>query len=127
MEIGNALRTFRTAKKLSQGNVERRSGLLRCCTSRVENGYTLPSLEMLEKYARAFEVPLYRFFTSGRRVKRPALMKARDREAAGAPNGAGGGEFQAFYKAISRMDDRKRGLLMSLASRLAARNRKHRL
>ena len=63
MEIGRKLKKLREDRNLSQGDIEKRTGLLRCYTSRVENGYTVPSVDTLEKYARALEVPLYRFFT----------------------------------------------------------------
>jgi transcriptional regulator with XRE-family HTH domain len=53
---------FEKRKKLSQGDIEERSGLLRCYISRVENGHTVPSIETLEKLARAMEVPLYQIF-----------------------------------------------------------------
>lgn len=65
MMIGQRLRGLRESKKLSQGQVEKRTGLLRCYTSRVENGHTIPSLETLEKYASALEIPVYRFFYEG--------------------------------------------------------------
>ncbi|MHB8412674.1 MAG: helix-turn-helix domain-containing protein [Candidatus Acidiferrales bacterium] len=50
------------AKNLSQGDIEKNTGLLRCYISRVKNGYTVPSIETLEKLARAFDVPLYQLF-----------------------------------------------------------------
>jgi transcriptional regulator with XRE-family HTH domain len=59
MNIGPRLRTLREERRLSQGDVEKRTGLLRCYVSRVENGHTIPSIETLEKYAKAFKVPLY--------------------------------------------------------------------
>lgn len=62
MRVGMMIRTFRLNKGLSQGDVEKRTGLLRCYLSRVENGHTVPSLETLNKIARALEVPLSRFF-----------------------------------------------------------------
>ena len=52
MIIGDRLREMREAKKLSQGDVEKRSGLFRCYISRVENGHTVPAIETLEKMAR---------------------------------------------------------------------------
>jgi transcriptional regulator with XRE-family HTH domain len=58
--IGNRLRSLREAKKLSQADVEKRSGVLRCYISRVENGYTVPAIKTLEKLAGTLEVPLYR-------------------------------------------------------------------
>jgi transcriptional regulator with XRE-family HTH domain len=56
--IGDRLREMREAKKLSQGDIEKRTGLLRCYISGVENGDTVPAIETLEKLARALEVPL---------------------------------------------------------------------
>src|ERR1700731_331383 len=65
MVIGNRLKELRESKTLSQGDVEKRTGLLRCYISRVENGHTVPSIETLEKMARALEVPMYRLFYDG--------------------------------------------------------------
>ena len=58
MIIGDRLREIRIEKDLSQGDIEKRTGLLRCYVSRVENGHTVPSIETLEKMARALGVPL---------------------------------------------------------------------
>jgi transcriptional regulator with XRE-family HTH domain len=60
--VGDRLRVLREAKKMSQGDIEARTGLLRCHISRVENGHAVPSIETLEKLARALEIPLYRIF-----------------------------------------------------------------
>ena len=59
MLIGDRNRAIREAKKLSQGDIEKRCGLLRVYISALENGHTLPSVETLEKFARGLEVPLY--------------------------------------------------------------------
>jgi len=56
---------MREAKKLSQGDVEKRTGLFRCYISRVENGHTIPAIETLEKMGRALEVPRYQLFHDG--------------------------------------------------------------
>jgi len=50
---------------LSQGDIEQRTGMLRCYTSRVENGHTVPSIETLAKYAQALDIPLYQIFYDG--------------------------------------------------------------
>ncbi len=77
MVIGNRLRELRESKELSQGDIEKRTGLLRCYISRVENGHTVPSVSTLERMARALEVPMYRLFHDGeapaslRKVKPP--------------------------------------------------------
>ena len=65
MVIGNRLKELRESKQLSQGDIEKRTGLLRCYISRVENGHTVPAVETLEKMARALEVPMYRLFHAG--------------------------------------------------------------
>jgi transcriptional regulator with XRE-family HTH domain len=65
MIIGDRLRVIRKAKQLSQGEIEKRTGLMRCYVSRVENGYTVPCIETLEKLARALEVPMYQLFYEG--------------------------------------------------------------
>jgi transcriptional regulator with XRE-family HTH domain len=65
MLIGVRLRELREERSLSQGDIEKRTGLLRCYISRVENGHTVPSLETLEKIASALEIPLYQLFTNG--------------------------------------------------------------
>ena len=51
---------------MSQGDIEKKTGLLRCYLSRVENGHTIPSLDTLAKIAGAMEVPLGQFFAEGR-------------------------------------------------------------
>jgi hypothetical protein len=40
-------------KHMSQGQIEEKTGLLRCYISRIENGHTVPTIETLEKLARA--------------------------------------------------------------------------
>jgi transcriptional regulator with XRE-family HTH domain len=60
--IGDVIRNFRAERGLSQGDIERRTGLLRCYLSRVENGHTVPSLETLAKIAEALNISLAEFF-----------------------------------------------------------------
>lgn len=62
MNIGETIRNFRLQKGMSQGDIEKRTGLLRCYLSRVENGHTIPSLDTLAKIATAMDVPLANFF-----------------------------------------------------------------
>jgi transcriptional regulator with XRE-family HTH domain len=62
MNIGETIRNFRLQKSMSQGDIEKRTGLLRCYLSRVENGHTIPSLETLAKIAQAMDLPLAQFF-----------------------------------------------------------------
>ncbi len=62
MNIGETIRNYRLQKSMSQGDIEKRTGLLRCYLSRVENGHTIPSLDTLAKIASAMEMPLAQFF-----------------------------------------------------------------
>jgi transcriptional regulator with XRE-family HTH domain len=62
MNIGETIRNFRLQKGMSQGDIEKRTGLLRCYLSRVENGHTVPSLDTLAKIAGSLETPLGSFF-----------------------------------------------------------------
>src|SRR5580692_3947417 len=62
MKIGITIRGYRLQKGLSQGDIEKRTGLLRCYLSRVENGHTVPSLDTLAKIASALDIPLAQFF-----------------------------------------------------------------
>jgi transcriptional regulator with XRE-family HTH domain len=69
---------MREEKKLSQGDIEKRTGLLRCYVSRVENGHTVPAIETLEKLARALECPLYQLFYEGEDPPQlPNLLKRK--------------------------------------------------
>jgi transcriptional regulator with XRE-family HTH domain len=73
MMIGSRIRDLREAKNLSQGDIEKRTGLLRCYVSRVENGHTVPAVETLEKFARALEVPIYQLIYDGERAANSSL------------------------------------------------------
>jgi transcriptional regulator with XRE-family HTH domain len=78
MVIGDRLRDLREQKKLSQGHIEKRTGLLRCYISRVENGHTVPAIETLEKLARALEVPMYKLFYDGDKPPEvPTLLRRK--------------------------------------------------
>jgi len=123
MLIGQRLRELRESKHFSQGEIEKRTGLLRCYTSRVENGHTVPSVETLEKYARALEIPLYRLFYQGSHSpKKPKLPETRIALEWGA-SGKERRELRTFAKALARIDDRQRRLLLVMAQRMAGRMR----
>jgi transcriptional regulator with XRE-family HTH domain len=76
--IGDRLKSIRESKNLSQGHIEKRTGLLRCYISRVENGHTVPSIETLEKLAQALEIPLYQLFYDGSDPKMLPVVKNAD-------------------------------------------------
>lgn len=122
MLINERLRELREAKNLSQGDIEKRTGLLRCYTSRVENGHTVPSVETLEKYARALEVPLYKLFHDGTSpATAPNLPFTKSSEKAWGSSKKEASELRAFAKALARMNPRNRKLLLNMATKMAGR------
>lgn len=124
MMIGQRLRELREAKKLSQGDVEKRTGLLRCYTSRVENGHTVPSIETLEKYARALEVPMYRLFYEGDNPpEKPKLAVMHDEDRMWGSSRRERQDLRVFAKALSRLNEQQRKLLLVMAARMAHRKR----
>jgi transcriptional regulator with XRE-family HTH domain len=80
IKIGTSIRSFRLQKGLSQGDIEKKTGLLRCYLSRVENGHTIPSLDTLSKIARALDLPITQFFTDDAVGKQAKLQKLSDEE-----------------------------------------------
>jgi transcriptional regulator with XRE-family HTH domain len=122
MQIGTRLKEIREAKNLSQGDVEKRTGLVRCYTSRVEHGHTVPSIETLEKFARALEVPLYQLFhesDAAARQRRHAEKiqdwgdTRRERHL-----------FRQLVEALAKMKPRNRDLLLSIAEQMVERKSK---
>jgi len=125
MIIGERLRQIREQKNLSQGDIERKTGLLRCYISRVENGHTVPAVGTLEKMARALEVPLYQLFYDGENPPAiPALPKQE--KGAAAEWGASGKRarvWQRFHTLLSRMDAGDRNLLLFMAQKMAVKTK----
>ncbi len=123
MIIGERLRQIREQKNLSQGDIERKTGLLRCYISRVENGHTVPAVGTLEKLARALEIPLYQLFYDGENPPAiPALPKQE--KGAAAEWGASGKRarvWQRFHTLLSRMDAGDRSLLLFMAQKMAVK------
>jgi len=122
MQVGAKLRELRKAKNLSQGDIQERTGLIRCYTSRVEHGHTVPSIETLEKYAHALEVPLYRLFTD--EVNVPKLREPRDDSSSWGTRGKEREALQTLAKALARMDEQDRKLLLNMAQGMARRGLK---
>ena len=127
MLIGDRLRELREEKKLSQGDIEKRTGLLRCYISRVENGHTVPAIETLEKLARALEIPLYQLFYDGDKPPQlPNLLKRKTAdEIAWGSSGKQAVYLQSLIKCLSKTTEADRKLLLSLAQKLGTR-RNHR-
>ena len=124
MIIGTRLRKLREEKKLSQGDIEKRTGLLRCYLSRVENGHTVPSIETLERLAAALEIPLYQLFYEGDGPPPlPNLSKRQTTEELLLDEAAEKESrfFEKVKKLSGRIDERDRQLLLYVAQKLASR------
>jgi transcriptional regulator with XRE-family HTH domain len=123
MIIGDRLRALREEKKFSQGDIEKRTGLLRCYISRVENGHTVPAIETLEKLARALEVPLYQLFYDGEEPPElPNLPKRKSSD--DVVWGSSGKEARFLHKlrrVMGRIEESDRKLLLYMAQKLSAR------
>ena len=125
MIIGTRLRSLRENKGMSQGDVENITGMLRCYISRVENGHTIPSLQTLERFATALEVPLYELFYSGEgEPPTPNLTPRRTLDELAAEPGQVGEDarFMAKFKhLLAKLGEPDRDVLLTLAKKLATR------
>jgi len=123
MIIGDRLRAMREEKKFSQGDIEKRTGLLRCYISRVENGHTVPAIETLEKMARALEVPLYQLFYDGEEPPElPNLPKRKSADdIAWGSSGKEARLLNKFRRLMGRIEEGDRRLLLYMAQKMANR------
>ncbi len=111
MQIGGTIRGFRVQRGLSQGDIEKRTGLLRCYLSRVENGHTVPSLETLTKIAQALDLPLARFFAEQALEKEAPAPRISDGEL----------RFMTQLRRYStHLSDSDKKLLVAMARKFAA-------
>jgi transcriptional regulator with XRE-family HTH domain len=123
MIIADRLRALREEKKLSQGDIEKRTGLLRCYISRVENGHTVPAIETLEKLARALEVPFYQLFYDGEEPPElPNLPKRKTaNEIAWGSSGKEARVLTKFRRLMGRIEEGDRRLLLYMAQKMVKR------
>src|SRR5437879_3710982 len=121
--IGDRLREMREEKKLSQGDIEKRTGLLRCYISRVENGHTVPAIETLEKLARALEAPLYQLFYDGEEP--PVLPNLPKRKSSDDIAWGSAGKDARYLNKLRRLlrktQDEDRKLILYMAQKMANR------
>jgi transcriptional regulator with XRE-family HTH domain len=116
-------------KKLSQEDIQSRSGLLRYYISRVENGHTVPSLETLEKMARALEVPLYQLFYDGENPTK-ALTLPEQESAIGTKWGRPGKDARALSNMrnlLARMDGGHMKFLIALARKMVVQQNRRKV
>jgi DNA-binding XRE family transcriptional regulator len=122
MFIAERLKAPREQNQLSQGDIEKRTGLLRCYLSRVENGHTVPAIETLEKMARAMEVPMYQLFYDGEAPPAPEGPKI-----GGGGWGSSGrdartvGRFRRLLRRTSKADQK---LLLFMAQKMSQRKKR---
>ena len=122
MIVGDRLRELREAKHLSQGDVEKRTGLLRCYISRVENNHTVPAIETLEKMARALEIPMYQFFYDGEEPPQvPNLLKRKSDENVWGSSGKDAGYLSKLRRHLGKAAESDRKLVMHMAQKMAGR------
>src|SRR6202165_41061 len=123
MNIEDSLRELRVQKKFSQGDIEKRTRLLRSYISRVENGHTVPAVETLEKFARALEVPMYQLFYDGEEPpKLPNLPKRKTGDDIVWGNSGKDARLLAkFCRLFSRMEKDELGLVLVMAQKMARR------
>jgi transcriptional regulator with XRE-family HTH domain len=117
MVIGSRLKELRESKELSQGDIEKRTGLLRCYISRVENGHTVPAIDTLEKMARALEVPMYRLFHDGEVPASLSKLKPPKDDEFGS-TGAEADYLSKLRRLLAKMEPGDQKLLLHMAQKI---------
>ena len=111
MKIGTTIRAHRLQKGLSQGDIEKKTGLLRCYLSRVENGHTIPSLDTLSKIAVALDLPIAQFFAEDSTGRPLNMQRLSDDEL----------RFLTQIRRYStNLNDSDRRLLLTMVKKFAA-------
>jgi transcriptional regulator with XRE-family HTH domain len=119
MIIGDRLRELREAKKLSQRDIQQRTGLLRAYISRVENGHTVPAVETLERIARALEIPIYQLMYEGENPpKLPDFPKRKSGDNAWGSTGKDARLLLKFRRLFGRITEGDRKLLIVVAQKM---------
>jgi len=126
MTVGQRIRELRTNKDLSQGDIEKQTGMLRGYISRVEHGHTVPSVETLHRFAAALGVPVYQLFVTSADEMMPAAAGGSPAAAISRISGTAtvDGPKARFLEQISSLADRMmetdRTFLLDFARKLAA-------
>jgi transcriptional regulator with XRE-family HTH domain len=123
MIIGERLRALREQKNFSQRDIEDKTGLLRCYVSRVENGHTVPSVDTLEKFARALEVPMYQLLYDGEEPPKPPNLPKRKSTAdiLWGSTGKDAHMLNKFRHVFSHMKEGDLKVVLLIAQRMANR------
>jgi len=110
MSIGATIRTYRLQKGMSQGDIEKRTGLLRCYLSRVENGHKVPSLETLQKIAHALDLQLAEFFSDETVAREMSSLRLSEEEIR---------FLTQIQRYASRLSENDRKLLLAMVKKFA--------
>jgi transcriptional regulator with XRE-family HTH domain len=121
MIIGQRLRQIREEKKISQGDIERKTGLLRCYISRIENGHTVPTVETLQKFAHALEVPMYQLFYDSEKPPELPKRKLTEDAAMWGDSGEDARILAKFRLLFSRLNENDLGLVYLVAQKMQRR------
>jgi transcriptional regulator with XRE-family HTH domain len=108
--IGSTIRAYRLQKSMSQGDIEKRTGLLRCYLSRVENGHTVPSLETLQKIAYALDLQLAQFFSDEAVSREMSSLRLSEEEIR---------FLTQIQRYASRLSENDRKLLLAMVRKFA--------
>ena len=121
--IGDRLRAFRKERKLSQADIAKKTGLLRCNVGRLETGQAVPKIETLEKIVRALEIPMYQLFYASEKPSKVTNIPKR-KSAKGSVWGNSGKEAQMlakFCRLFGRMKEGDLRLVLFMAHEMARR------
>lgn len=126
MIVSERLRFIREQRNLTQGDIEKRTGLKRSYVSRLEHGRTIPSLATLERFAQALEVPLYHFFYDGDEPPKAASLPRSVQVTDGDHWGLDGESARCMHRLgmlLGRISESDRKTLMHFASQLTRRRK----
>lgn len=101
--------------------MEKRTGLLRCYISRVENGHTVLAIETIEKLARALEVPMYQVFYDGDKPPElPNLPKRKSSDdIAWGSTGKDARYLSKLRRLLGKTEEGNRKLILYMAQKMA--------
>ncbi len=122
MIIGDRLREMREEKKLSQGDIGKRTGLFRSYISRIEHNHSVPNFENLEKMARALEVPLYQLFYDGEEPpKLLNLPRRKSDDNLWGSSGKDGRFLTKLRRLLGKTNEQDRKIILLMAQKMASR------
>jgi transcriptional regulator with XRE-family HTH domain len=121
MAIGDRIRALREYKKLSQPDLERRSGCARHFISRLENGHSVPTIETIQKIADGLKVPMYQMFYEEQAAAGNVSAPAQDGADMWGTGRRGGLELRRFRRCLARLSERDIEILLVVAEKIAGR------